>query len=277
MREDIMILEIAPQLLSVQTESGVVTKVDMRDVSMDGPTVFGAQRGGTHRHEYSRDGQRIGFTYDDFLQPDYGRTIGYMEAHKNAPEGYTNFFTVLLKPVKKGTSKPGEIEMAFGDSWVDYEGTKRAFIGKVRAANGIDYEDSLFVAEIPDATDITTAHSGDKDNYPLPPKGITIRRLTHSTMDQGIVRGSYDGKKIAYLSADENGIKQVFIIPTDGSDTHEDETKRPQKVTNYKSDASNIRWHVSDDWVFAISDGKVFASNVGNSTHFGKNVPFNTG
>jgi hypothetical protein len=249
---------------------GVLTKVDMRDASDEGPTILGAQRGGTHRHEFSRDGKRIGFTYDDFLKQDYDRTIGYMEAHENAPEGYTNYFAVLLKPANKGSSKPGEIEKAYGDSWVDYEGTKRAFIGKVRAANAIDYETSLFVAEIPNTTEITTSDSGDKDTYPLPPKGIKIRRLTHSTSDEGIVRGSYDGERIAYLSDDENGIKQVFVIPTEGIDTHKNLEKRPKKVTNYKSDASNIRWHVFDNWVFSISDGKVYASNVGNSTDFGK-------
>lgn len=250
--------------------SGIVTKVDMRDASIDGPTILGAQRGGTHRHEFSRDGKRIGFTYDDFLQQDYDRTIGYMEAHENAPEGYTCYFTVLLKPVKKGSSKPGEIEKAYGDSWVDYEGGQRAFIGKVRASNGVDYETSLYIAEIPNGTDITTTDSGNKDTYPLPPKGIKIRRLTHSTSDEGIVRGSYDGKRIAYLSDDENGIKQVFVIPTDGFDTHEDVEKRPKMVTNYKSDASNIRWYASDNWVFSISDGKVYASNVGNHIDFGK-------
>ena len=91
---------------------GVITKVDMRDIATGRPTTPGAQRGGTHRHEYSRDGKRIGFTYDDFLQQDYDRSIGYMEKNNKAPIGYTDYFAVLLKPVKKGTAKPGEIEKA---------------------------------------------------------------------------------------------------------------------------------------------------------------------
>jgi len=249
-----------------------ITKVDLRDVAIDRPTTPGAQRGGTHRHEFSRDGKRIGFTYDDFLQQDYDRSIGYMEANGNSPEGYTNYFTVLIKPAKKGTSKPGEIEKAHSDSWVDLHGTKRAFIGKVRAENGVDYENSLFVAEISDDVDITTAFSGDKDNYPIPPKGIKIRRLTHSKTDDGIVRGSYDGQRIAYLSEDNNGVKQVFVIASDGSDLSEMKEKKPKQVTNYKSNASNIRWHVSDNWVFSISEGKIYASNVGGAKDFGKTI-----
>ncbi len=74
-------------------------KVDMRDIS-NKETTPGAHRGGTHRHEYSRNGWRIGFTYDDFLVQDYDRTIGFMQPHALAPEGYTHYFSVILKPAR---------------------------------------------------------------------------------------------------------------------------------------------------------------------------------
>lgn len=249
-----------------------ITKVDMRDVATDRPTTPGAQRGGTHRHEYSQNGKRIGFTYDDFLNQDYDRTIGYMEANKKAPKGYTHYFSLLVKPAKKGKSKPGEIEKAHSDSWIGAKGNLRAFIGKVRSENGIDYENSLFVVEIPDSVDITTAFSGNGKEYPVPAKGIKIRRLTHSTSDDGIVRGSYDGKRIAYLSEDKKGVKQVFIIPSDGSDRDENIENRPKQVTGFNSNASSIRWHSSDNWVFSISGGKIYASYVGGHDGFGKTI-----
>lgn len=251
---------------------GQLSLVDLRDVALDRPITPGAHRGGTHRHEFSKNGKRIGFTYDDFLQKGYGRTIGYMEENLDAPQGYSHYFAIMLRPAKEGESKPGEIEKAYGDSWVDSLGSKRAFIGKVRAANGVDYENSLFVAEIPESTIITTADSGDADRYPKPPKGIIIRRLTHSTTDDGIVRGSHDGRRIAYLSNDDNGIKQVFVIPVDGSDKAEDATKRPVQVTHFDNDAGFVRWHPSDDWLFSISDGKVYASYVGSSGEMGKSI-----
>ncbi len=249
-----------------------ITKVDMRDISTDKPTYKGAQRGGTHRHEYTRIGHRIGFTYDDYIQQKQNRTIGYMEANKLAPSGYTHYFAVLLKPAEKGKSKAGEIEKAYGDSWVDSEGTMRAFIGNVRAENGIDYDTALFVAEIPDNVDITTSFSGNGDEYPRPPKGIIIRRLTHSGWAGGIVRGSFDGKKIAYITKDKNGVKQVSVIATDGSDLSDNKEKQPQQITNFKTDASSLRWHPSNNWIFCVTNGNIAATFVKPGNNFGKTI-----
>ena len=241
---------------------GTITKVDLRDVATQRPTIPGAQRGGTHRHEYTRNGIRIGFTYDDYIQQDINRTIGYMEASQYASDGYTHYFAVLLKPAEKGKSKAGEIEKAYGDSWVDYDGKMRAFVGDVRAENGIDYDTALFVAEIPDETDITSAFSGNNLEYPTPPKGIKIRRLTHSGKVDGIVRGSFDGKQIVYLNKDNNGIMQIAVIAADGSDISPDKSKHPVQLTNFDSDASAVRWHPSNNWIFSIVNGNVAVTNV---------------
>ena len=240
-------------------------KVDMRDISNE-ITTPGAHRGGTHRHEYSRNGNRIGFTYDDFLVQDYDRTIGFMQADKNAPEGCSHYFSVILKPAKRGKSKAGEIEKAYGDSWVDAKGNKRAFIGKVRAQNGRDYKNDLFVANIPTDIDITTSWSGTQDKYPEPPKDITIHRLTYDMNVEGIVRVSTDGKQITFAARDKDGINQVLLIKADGSD------KQPTQVTHLNSPVSSIRWHSSGDWVFCISDGDIIASFVGTRLRFGKTI-----
>jgi len=237
--------------------------VDMRDISRDA-TVPGAHRGGTHRHEYSRNGKRIGFTYDDFLVRDYDRSIGFMQPNKLTPEGYTHFFSLILKPAEMGKSEAGEIEKAYGDSWVDTAGNMRAFIGKVRAKNGIDYTNDLFVADIPADIDITTSQPGTGDQYPSPPEGITVRRLTHGMEVTGIVRGSADGSKIAFAAGDEDGIDQVYITNADGSD------KQPVRVTSLNSPVSSIRWHPSGEWVFCISDGNIIVTYVGTGQKFGK-------
>ncbi|MCD6200312.1 MAG: DUF3748 domain-containing protein [Bacteroidales bacterium] len=238
-------------------------RVEMRDVTHD-PTTPGAHRGGTHRHEYCRDGSRIGFTYDDFFVRNVDRTIGFMQPDKKVPKGYTHYFAVILKPTPIGKAKSGEIEKAYGDSWVDSSGTMRAFIGKVRRENGKDYDYDLFVADIPKDIDITTAFPGTRNRYPEPPAGITIRRLTHGMNVTGIVRGSYDGTRIAFAAADNKEINQVFIIRADGSQ------KKPQQLTHLEKNADAIRWHVSDNWVFFISDGNIMA------TYTGKEYPFGT-
>lgn len=240
-------------------------KVDMRDISKK-ETTPGAHRGGTHRHEYSRNGKRIGFTYDDFLVQDYDRTIGFMQPHAHAPEGYTHYFSVILKPAGKGKSKTGEIEKAYGDSWVDPGGTMRAFIGKVRAQNGIDYDNDLYVADIPADINITTSKSGTQDQYPEPPEVIALRRLTHGMDVTGIVRGSPDGSQIAFAARDEGGIDQLFITKAVGSD------KQPVLVTSLGSPVSSIRWHPSGEWVFCITDGNLFVTYVGTRHKFGKTI-----
>ncbi|MGH7972432.1 MAG: DUF3748 domain-containing protein, partial [Limisphaerales bacterium] len=51
--------------------SGFLRWLDKRDVDTSRDTIPGAQRGGTHRHEYSLDGKRIGCTYDDALLTNY--------------------------------------------------------------------------------------------------------------------------------------------------------------------------------------------------------------
>ena len=251
---------------------GVVTKVDMRDVETDRPTTPGAQRGGTHRHEYTRKGNRIGFTYDDYLNNNYDRTIGYMEPNAKAPAGYTDYFALLVKPALKGNAKPGEIEKAYGDSWVDPAGKMRAFIGKVRAENGIDYQTDLFVADIPDNVDITTAKSGNGMEYPEPPAGIQIRRLTHSGKAEGNVRGSFDGKTIAYCAPDSAGVMQVFVIDAQGSDQSKDENLKPKQLTLFKDNASNPRWHPKKNWIFVTAGGNIAAVCAEPGNNLGKTV-----
>ena len=240
-------------------------KVDMRDITSK-ITTPGAHRGGTHRHEYTRNGMRIGFTYDDFLIQDYDRTIGFMQPDTHVPEGYTHYFTVILKPAEMGKSLAGEIEKAYGDSWIDAAGTMRAFIGKVRAQNGIDYENDLFVADIPLDIDISTARSGTQDQYPEPPEGITIRRLTHGMNVSGIVRGSSDGTQIAFAAPDKDGIDQVYITNALGSDNE------PALLTRLASPVSSIRWHPSGEWVFFISNGNVFVTYLGSSLGSGLTI-----
>ncbi len=247
-----------------------LTWIDFRDVDTSRPTLPGAHRGGTHRHEYTLDGRRIGYTYDDFLRPEYARTIGYMEPHKDAPGGASHYFCVLIKPAKTGESKPGEIESAYGDSWIGKKGLMRAFIGKVRAADGVGYEESLFVVDVPATVDITTAKAGSANEYPTPPKGLTVRRLTH-TLAVGVVRGTVQGDRIAYYADDANGKKQIFIIASDGSDKDPDPKKRPIQLTHFEDGAGpGVRWHPSGDALAVTTNGAIAVICTKPGDDFGK-------
>ncbi len=249
--------------------SGAISWPDKRDIETSRDTLPGAHRGGTHRHEYTADGARVGFTYDDFLLPQYQRTIAYMERHPKAPAGATHYFAVLVPVVPKGTAKPGEFEMALGDSWVGRNGQMRAFVGTIREEDG-SYKDSLFVVEIPADVDITTADSGSATRFPAPPKGIRIRRLTHNNVT-GIARGSLDGMHIAYCVKGEDGLMQAFIIPSDGSDQAADPAKRPMQATHFAQGAdSGPRWHPSGDRILCVSHGGIAVTDVRPGANFGK-------
>ncbi len=246
--------------------------LDYRDVATDRETLPGAHRGGTHSHQYSRAGRRIGFTYDDALLPEYERTVGYMEEHPRAPGGATHWFAVLVPVVPRGTARPGEIERAAEDAWVDAAGTKRAFIGRVRNEDGVTFEQSLFVADVPLDVDITTADAGSTQRYPRPPKGVSIRRLTH-TFAAGTAYGSPDGKRIAYFARDAQGETQVFVIPENGSDRARDPELRPVQLTRLPNIRTNsLRWHPSGDALSVISGDGIAVVSAKPGMHFGQAV-----
>lgn len=247
-----------------------LTWLDYRDIATDRPTTPGAHRGGTHRHEFCLDGSRIGFTYDDFLLPEYDRSVGYMEPRPDAPGGASHYFAMLVAVPKMGESKAGEVEKAYGDSWVGRDGAMRAFIGKVRNADGETYTESLFVIDVPKAVDITTASSGSATEYPSPPAGIGIRRLTHDHAG-GIVRGTPDGDRIAYYAKGADGLLQVFIIASDGSDRDPDPAKRPVQATYFPKGAGpGLRWHPSGNSIACIADNHVAVTCVQPGPRFGE-------
>jgi hypothetical protein len=246
--------------------------LDYRDVATDRDTLSGAHRGGTHSHQYSRAGRRIGCTYDDALLPQYERTVGYMELNPRAPGGATHWFAVLAPVVPRGTAKPGEIERAAEDAWVDAAGTKRAFIGRVRNDDGVTFEQSLFVADVPLDVDITTADAGSAQRYPRPPKGVSIRRLTH-TFAAGTAYSSPDGKRIAYFAHNAPGTLQILVIPENGSDRASDPRLRPVQLSRLQNiRANSLRWHPSGDAISVVNDGGIAVIWAKPGVNFGQAV-----
>lgn len=250
--------------------NGRVRFLDCRDTeSLTTPA--GAHRGGTHRHEFTADGNRIGFTYDDHLRREYGRNIGILLPHPNAPCGVSDYFAVLLPIVPPGDARPGDFVRAVDDSWVGAKGLMRAFIGSVKD-NDASIATSLFVVDIPENVDITTADSGTATRYPAPPKGLQVRRLAKSVAP-GIVRGSLDGARVAYYANDNNGVRQVFLINARGSDQHSDPAMRPIQATTLPAGAAaGLRWHPSGNSIAVLSDNGVAVTCVKPGPLFGKTI-----
>jgi len=247
--------------------AGDIRFVDYRDVT-NAVTTPGAHRGGTHRHEFSADGKRIGFTYDDHLLTNYGRTIGMLVPHAKAPGGCSHYAVLLVPVVPTADAKPGNLVRAADDSWIGAKGLMRGFIGNVIQPDGTTMS-SLFVVDIPENVDVTTADSGAATRYPTPPQGTTIRRLTN-TAASGIVRGSLDGSRIGYY-ATVNGLRQVFLIDSQGSDQSADPNLRPVQATTLEKGATGgLRWHPSGNSIAVISDNGVVAVCVKPGALFGK-------
>jgi len=238
--------------------SNEIRFADKRDVTSD-VTIPGAHRGGTHRHEYTTEGNRIGFTYDDYLLQTYQRTMGYMEPVANHPAGVDNWTALLMKPVLTADQKAGDIVRGADDRWIGSRGQFRSFIGNVVEADGKTLMSSLFTIEIPETVDITTSNSGTKTTYPTPPQGITIRRIT-STPSSGITAGSQDAKWVGYRATAPDGTVQVFIVNPKGSDKSTDPAMQPMQASFLLKNADGgLRFHPTGNSIAVQTENGVAA------------------
>ena len=261
--------------------------MDARDITS--PFTPGALRGGTHRHEWSRDGKWVGYTYNDAimkkLEDSTGvkwnlRTIAVSNQrhrvvlrHNDPEESVAGpwFSAVVVRVVP--SPKPGsdEISNAAGDSWIGMPGYQkpdgtiqaaRAFIGKVNNTNG-NPVDELFVVDIPDSINVPGEYGpleGTRTTAMMPPKGTVQRRLTHTAESKypgcgGVVRSSSDGKFISYLAKDQNGIQQIFLISPAGGE--------PVQITEHASNVqTGVRWSKDNSHIAYVWDNSVVITEV---------------
>jgi hypothetical protein len=261
--------------------------MDARDVTA--PFTPGALRGGTHRHEWSGDGQWIGYTYNDAilkaLEDATGkkqnlRTIGVSKNFKEVLVDQNDenvsgkwFSALVVRVVPEPTPGTDEISHAASDSWVGTKGYRtkdgkqqmaRAFLGTVVDKNGKKIPE-VFIVDIPD--DISQPGEfgpleGTSTTFPMPPKGTVQRRLTNTSAlskpgCSGIVRSSPDGASLSFMMHDDKGIQQVFLVSPHGGD--------PIQLTHHDSDVSgNLRWHPDGKHVSYVWNGSLVLCETGD-------------
>ncbi len=225
--------------------SGKSCWLDSRDVIA--PFTPGALRGGTHKHEPDATGEWIGFTYNDHIMKYKGgsdlRNVGVskhgtrveVEADPKGQNFTGESFTVLLTACVDHP-KPGsdQFQRAEGDCWIGGNGfankhgeqrRARAFRGLVTPKDGEPVYD-VFLVNVPN--DITRpgplgALQGTDKDYPKPPDGTTVQRLTHTAHGgQSALRGvtgqlrcSFSGSWIAYFgwTIRDGALElQVFVV-----------------------------------------------------------------
>lgn len=264
--------------------------LDARDLAP--PFTAGALRGGTHVHVWDAAGQWVSFTYEDhvlavledtvedrdFNQRNIGicipdRPVRVGQAHTRNHNG--QYFSVLVTRTR-AHPKPGsdEISRACEEGWIGTNGYLRAdgtrqhralaFQGVVMARNQKPVTE-VYLVDIPDDPTIAGDGplAGSERRMPYPPKGCLQRRLTH-TEDRrypGIqgprhwLRSAPDGRSIAFLMKDDQGIAQLWTInPLGGS---------PRQVTrNAWPIASAFTWHPSGRQIAHVMDRSVCVTEV---------------
>lgn len=214
------------------------------------PFTRGALRGGTHAHTWSADGKWISFTYNDYIIQQLSktdsslkdlRTVGVMvPGHPVKVPGDAGgenndgeMFAMVVAKVKENPA-PGsdEISKAFDEGWIGTKGYQKAdgswqhraiaFQGEVKNADGTN-KTEVFVVDLPE--DLTKATpgfplEGTASSRPNVPAGVLQRRITYSK--NGVagprhwLRTTSDGKLVAFLSNDKNGIVQIFGVSPNG-------------------------------------------------------------
>lgn len=267
---------------------GIPISMDARDTSY--PFTSGALRGGTHRHEWSGDGQFIGFTYNDALMKTFEdstsvnynlRTIGVSKKGKNVivkdtlkDENFSGewFSALVVKVVSDPKRGSDEINRAEEDSWVGIAGYKkddgtqqrsRAFIGTVKDNTGKEVKE-VYIVDIPECLSCVGEDGlleGTETSFPSPPAETVQRRLTYTAESkfpgcEGVVRSAHDGSILAFLGFDENNIKQVFTIPPSGG--------IPEQQTFHASDVqSGVRWHPNEYGICYVWNNAIVSRKIG--------------
>lgn len=221
--------------------------MDARDILL--PFTAGALRGGTHAHSWSKDGQWVSFTYNDYVIEQLSKTNPYIQdlrmvgvmfpkdvkvALENNKENHSGkFFSAIVTEVTENPkSGSDEINKAFDECWVGEKGYAKpdgiwqnraiAFQGNVIDENG-DVKTEIFVVDIPDNIRKSTDGKpleGTLHSRPNIPFNVTQRRITYKK--NGVLgprhwlRSTPDGKWILFLSKADNGFINVYAVSPNG-------------------------------------------------------------
>ncbi|WP_419210189.1 DUF3748 domain-containing protein [Providencia manganoxydans] len=215
------------------------------------PYIAGALRGGTHVHVFSPDGQWLSFTYNDHVMHEKDAHLDQRNVAiaapvqpvnvepKKHPREYSGeyFCCVITHTVLKPRQGSDDISRAYEEGWIGQKGYLKsdgswkrraiAFIGDTHSLDG-EIVPEVFIVDLPDdEKDLTQQGEfplqGTASQMPYPPKGVQQKRLTftHDRRYPGLakqprhwLRSSPDGRFIACLMKDDDGIVQLWLVAT---------------------------------------------------------------
>lgn len=233
---------------------GIITHYDARD--LDPPFTLGALRGGSHAHSWNGDGTCISFTYNDEIMARLSRNddsiqdlrmVGVMMPWGSVdvphdPQGENISGAMFSMVITSVTENPvwgsDEISKAYEDGWIgengytDAEGNHHtravACLGDVRSAEG-ELVTEVFVVDLPDSMsflDDEVKIKGDVATRPRPLSVVQQRRVTFTSDRKypGVqgprqwMKSAPDGQWLYFMMKDDDGIVQLYSVPTIGGD-----------------------------------------------------------
>jgi len=270
-------------------QHGHAENLDACDITP--PFTAGALRGGSHVHVFSPDGSRLSFTYNDHVMHELDvkedlRNVGVavplhavcpVKHHPREVDG-SHFCVLVSQTTSAPTPGSDEINRAYEEGWVGKEGYLRhdghrqrwalAFIGDTLSEKG-EKVPEVFLVDLPAkmadyALEGDAPLAGTETRLPAPPAGVAQRRLTftHQRAFPGLattprhwLRSSPDGRAIAFLMKDDNGVVQLWAVSPTGGEPHQ--------ITRSASDIqSAFSWHPSGRQVALINDNSVMLCEV---------------
>ncbi|MGK6328139.1 DUF3748 domain-containing protein [Erwinia sp. DT-104] len=272
-------------------QNGLVENMDACDITP--PFTPGALRGGSHVHVFSPDGTRLSFTYNDHVMHELDvkqdlRNVGVaVPLHAvcpplQHPREYAGSHFCVLVSATTATPTPGsdEINRAYEEGWIGEEGYLKsdgyrqrwalAFIGDTLSEKG-EKVPEVFIVDLPEkmadyALEGDAPLAGTAATLPAPPLGVRQRRLTFThdrpfpglaTSPRHWLRSSPDGRAIAFLMKDDEGVVQLWTIAPGGG--------KPRQITHAASDIqSAFSWHPDGKSVAFINDNSVVLCDTGS-------------
>lgn len=235
------------QGMTVDLATGVEESLDARDLETFTP---GSLAGGTHVHQFSPDGLRVSFTYDDHWRAERGtnqRAVGVgqvgrpVQVPARHPRNHSGSAACgLVAPADSGLVR------TWDESWVGPGSAQLAFPGL--SASG---ETELSLATLPDDLDPPRRQSRDAAQPPLP--GVVLSRLTRGdgpslAAPRHWPRADPAGERIAYLRL-VDGVAKLWTVSPGGGDA------RP--VPHAGAAESAFTWHNDGVRVAVVLDGRV--------------------
>ncbi|WP_110955467.1 DUF3748 domain-containing protein [Anaerosinus massiliensis] len=263
--------------------------IDARDVTI--PFTPGALRGGTHVHIWHSDSSMMSYTYEDEILADVMqesaeqdmniRNVGVTVFNKHiavhpGKRNFDGYFSVLVTKTNANAQPDSDdIVKALEEGWIGKNGYVKkdgnrqkkalAFQGFVIGKDGMQVPE-VYRVDLPDDLTISGDSGpiqGTVSKRPQPPEGVVQTRLTFTTDRKypGIqgprhwLRTNPDGSKIAYMAKDDQGVVQIWTVPTTGG--------TPAQVTHHPfSIQTGFSWSPDGEYFAYGADNSLFVTSI---------------